>query len=89
MPRMIWLASVDHEHGMTLYAATTEPGIWAVLAAFCTQWWVQDGPDRPIEELAGLTDQEIVEAYFEWQASIGGSESYTIQEAALTDTGDA
>jgi len=89
MPIMIWVASVDHKHGTDFYAATTQPGVWAELAAYCAQWWIKDGPDRPVAELAHMSDQESVEAYFEWQASIGGSEEYTIREVALAGAGDA
>jgi hypothetical protein len=78
---MVWVASVDHKHGTNLYAAATQPGIWALLADYCREWWDKDGPKEPLA--VTLSDQKTVEAYFAWMAEIGGSEGYTISEVGL------
>jgi hypothetical protein len=76
----IWVGVIEHKHGTNQYAASTEAGLWAQLAGFCREWWDRDGPDYPIE---GRSDEDIVGCYFDWQAAIGGSESYSKSEVFL------
>lgn len=86
MSLMIWVGTINHKHGANHYAATTEAGIWGELAGFCREWWCTNGPGEAsdTEPPIDLSDQEVVERYFAFQAETGGSEDYTLDEVRLS-----
>jgi hypothetical protein len=81
---IIWVAAVDQKHGTTLFAATTESGIYEQLTDYCVQWWQKDGPGgvSEIEPPAGLSHREIVSRYFQHQSECG-DEWYVVEEVPL------
>jgi hypothetical protein len=81
---IIWVAAVDHKTGTTLFAATTEAGIYAQLADYCVQWWQTDGPggESEVEPPAGLSHREIVTRYFQYQSELG-EEWHVVEEVPL------
>ena len=79
-PRMIWVATIDHEHGTNQYADVSEEGIIAQIAEYCTTSWPMDGPPDVFPN--GMTDREIVEAYFQYQNEYG-EEGLTREEVVL------
>ena len=81
MKQRIWVAAVDHRHGTDLYAAQTEDGLYAQLAAYCTRDWRDAFPDEDIPP-HDLDDQGIVAAYFEAMGN-GGDEWLVCQDVEI------
>lgn len=75
----VWVGYVETNEGSANhYAAESEKGLRRQIAAFCAEWWDQDGPgsDMPID---GLSDNEIINLYFD--ASYG--EDYNLAEVVI------
>jgi hypothetical protein len=64
----IYVATINHEHGVNHYAAKTKEGLLTQIADYCREWWKKGGPTEPAPE----GDQEIIDAYFGWIDEIGG-----------------
>jgi hypothetical protein len=79
---IIWTAAVDHKHGTTLFAATTEDGIYAQLADYCREWWDKDGPGAVGVALpAEVDDRAIVAQYF----ADNSEEWFVVEDVPLAD----
>lgn len=63
----VYVGVIDHKHGTDIYAAKTQDGLYSQLAAFCREWWKNDGPEGE----APPSDRELVSAYFEYQSERG------------------
>lgn len=59
----VWVIVIDHRHGTDTYAAGSENGAYRRAAAYCRDSWGERWPDSPTG-YAGLTEREIVAAYF-------------------------
>ena len=79
-PKVIWAAVISHKHGYNLYTARTYETILATVAQYAKDWW-DDRGDEDVESYEGLSDQEIIEAYFDNQYE----DSYEIDQAILQD----
>lgn len=65
-PVRLHMASISHRHGLNFYVDTTAGGLQAQIAEYCEEWWEearQEDEDMP-ETTQGMTDDEIVNAYF-------------------------
>jgi hypothetical protein len=80
---IIWAAAVDHRHGTTLFAATTETGIYAQLADYCRQWWAKEMPTGAPDPL-GMCDREAVGFYFDTMNN-SGDEWHVVEEVPLAE----
>lgn len=87
MPRLslpaltVHVATVNHRHGENFYCAADSDALAAQLAAYCIEWW-GERVDESVESYEGLSDQAILDAYFE----NNDRESYTTGEAQLVST---
>lgn len=57
----VWIAGVSHRHGVDLFVAATEDGLYAKLAGYARDWWHEAG--LPEEDKDG-EDRAVVEGYF-------------------------
>lgn len=77
----IHVATIDHRHGVNMYAAADRHALLADLAAYCVEWWTERA-DESVTDHAGLSPQAILEAYFDGHES----ESYSTSTATLAST---
>lgn len=77
----IHVATIDHRHGVNMYAAADLEALLSELAAYCVEWWAERA-DQSITEHAGLSDAAILEAYFDGHER----ESYSTSTAILSST---
>lgn len=66
----VYIAVISHKHGQNVYVGGTPESRLAQVAAYCREWWQNDGPKEPMPD----NDEALVDEYFEWSAEIGGSE---------------
>ena len=59
----IWIAVVEHRHGLNVYAARTKRKLVDQLYAYVKQWWESEIPDEELP--AKASRREIVDRYFE------------------------
>lgn len=55
----IWVGTIIHEYGSTMYASRSKEGLFAQLAGFCRQYWGDREGDAPTD------NQQCMDAYFE------------------------
>jgi hypothetical protein len=89
MPRLmaadLFIGIYEHRHGTTVSVHTTEEDAIAAKAQTAREWWHERSDTSAPEDCAGLTDEEVIRAYFDDHPS----ESYGIYEASLPHTGEA
>jgi hypothetical protein len=71
----VWVAIVEHKHGSNFGTHTTYDKAMDEVAAFCEDWWEQEGVPGEMPSAAS----EIIEQYF---AHVHG-ESYEVGEGLL------
>ncbi|TAL40897.1 MAG: hypothetical protein EPN91_12055 [Salinibacterium sp.] len=77
----IHVATIDHRHGVNMYASADRDALLADLAAYCVEWWAERADESVIDH-AGLTSQGILDAYFDGH----DDESYSTSTATLSST---
>jgi hypothetical protein len=79
----VWVLRYSHRHGDDLLAFTSTDLAHDALAAICREWWDDitwndDVPETP----DGMTDEAIIETYFDHQSD----EFYAIEHLAIFGT---
>src|SRR3546814_9169946 len=62
----LYSATVDHRHGTNAYSAFSDAQLNSELAEFCTEYWSEIAGRSGVPNTPdGMSDQEIVDTYFE------------------------
>ncbi len=80
---IIYLATIEHDHGVNTYVCATHTRAWHEIAKFAREFWHEIGNDP--QPPAGMTNQEIVDTYF---AAKHDSEFYNIEEYPILGISD-
>src|SRR3546814_9039404 len=68
----LYSATVDHRHGTNAYSAFSDAQLNSELAEFCTEYWSEIAGRSGVPNTPdGMSDQEIVDTYFEVNDKIG------------------
>jgi hypothetical protein len=58
---VVYVGLVEHKHGTNIYAGKTEEAVWDQIAAFCREWWEEEGISGSSD---GLDDTSLINRYF-------------------------
>ncbi len=59
----VYYAIINNRHGTEIEMAATNDELDSKIAAYCREYWNDDGPGDKLS-MEGLTDAEIIEEYF-------------------------
>jgi len=80
MIRQVFVVIYEHRHGMDVSAHASHAEAYAAVAGIARTWWKDDRADRSaVEDCSVLSDEEVVEAYFEGNER----EFYTLSESKV------
>jgi len=83
MIRQVHVLVYEHRHGMDLSAHASHEAAFAALAEIAREWWQERADREAPADCSTLSDEEVVEAYFEGHEN----EFYTLEakEVAFPD----
>lgn len=87
----VHIAVVEHEYGMdVLYAGMYEKNAYKALATYARNWWVEEEVDMEtgIEDPAEVSDQEVIQAYFNSEVVMNKCERGVVESVELQDEQD-
>lgn len=79
MIRPVYVVIYEHRHGMDVSAHASHGQAYAAVAEIARTWWPERADRAVPEDCSALSDQEVVDAYFEGHEG----EFYWIEDAKV------
>ncbi len=79
MIRPVFVVIYEHRHGMDVSAHASHGQAHAAVAEIARTWWPERADRAAPEDCSGLSDEEVVDAYFEGHEG----EFYSIEETKV------